>query len=150
MKSRMSRSLIAISLAALASLSWAPRADAALPEVQRIGGVEVLSGGIGHDEAQAVQAEARRWPLTLEVAVSDQQHSDYAANVLVHVRDTRGHTVLETTSEGPFLLARLAPGAYRIDASLGGHTLHRDVKLQPGHPASVLFLWPRDADAAAL
>jgi hypothetical protein len=53
-------------------------------------------------------------------------------------------------STGPFLLARLAPGAYKIDASLGGRTLHREVQVQANHPASVLFLWPPSPGGADL
>jgi hypothetical protein len=138
--------LIAAALLPLAVGAMAAPAGASLPEVQRSGRVEYLSGGIGHDEAQAVQAEARRWPLTLEFAVNDRPRADFAADVAVKVRDARGHTALDTTASGPFLLMKLSPGMYKVDATLRGQTLHREVHVQAGHPTQALFLWPHGMD----
>lgn len=143
-------SLMAASLVMLLVGAIGANSNVLLPPVQRSGSVEFLSGGIGHDEAQAMQKEARQWPLALEFAVKAGPRSDYAANVVVQIHDAKGHTALEATSTGPFLLARLAPGAYKIDASLGGRTLHREVQVQANHPASVLFLWPPSPGGADL
>jgi hypothetical protein len=136
-------SLIAASLAML--LVGGMAASQGLPEVQRSGTVEYRSGGIGHDEAQAMQQDARHWPLALEFAVTEGQHAAYAANVAVQIRDAQAHTALQVTSSGPFLFAKLPPGAYQIDAKLGSQVLHRDVQIQPGHRASAVFQWPQGA-----
>ncbi|WP_157119288.1 carboxypeptidase-like regulatory domain-containing protein [Azohydromonas lata] len=127
----------------------AAQAAGELPAAQRVGGVEVLTGGVGHDEARAMELEARRWPLALEFAVKDGPHAEFAANVAVHVRDARNRSVLESTASGPFLLARLAPGDYKVDATLRGHTLQREVHVSAGQTAHVLLLWPQGVDIAA-
>lgn len=119
-----------------------------VPPMQKIDGIETMSGGIGDGEATAIQSEARHWPLTLEFAIRDNARSDYAADVDVVVRDAKGHTVLKTTSDGPFLLARLDPGRYTVQASLDGKTLQQ--KIMVGHrPARHLFLWPAGTDESA-
>jgi hypothetical protein len=139
--------LIALSLGGLGGApAWA---DGALPAVERIHGIEVLSGGVGRDEARALQGEARHWPLALEFAVKEPKvtnGAEFAADVAVHIRDAHGRGVLDTTADGPFLLARLAPGTYRVDASLDGHALHRDVRVEAGHTSQVLLLWPQGVD----
>ncbi|QDL39424.1 carboxypeptidase-like regulatory domain-containing protein [Rhodoferax sediminis] len=119
-----------------------------VPPMQKIDGIEIMSGGIGDGEAAAIQSEARHWPLTLEFAIKNKARSNYAADVNVIVRDAKGHTVLQTTSDGPFLLARLNPGQYTVQASLDGKTLQQ--KVMVGHqPARRLFLWPAGTDESA-
>ncbi len=142
MRSIKSRTLFAGALAVLAMGASTAQAASLLPPVQKSGTVEYLSGGIGQDEAQAIEGEARHWPLTLEFAVKDKKRADFAANVKVLVRDAKGHTALNLTAAGPFLLAKLAPGHYSIEASVAGKTLHEKAILKPGHPAKAVFLWP--------
>jgi hypothetical protein len=123
-------------------------AATSLPLVQRSGAVEYLSGGIGVDESTAIESASRRWPLTLEFAIKDRQRADFAADVAVKVRDAKGHAVLDTTAGGPFLLAKLVPGAYTVDATLAGKTLHAKVNVQSGQPAKSVLVWPAGTDGA--
>lgn len=150
MKTRSSNRRLAVALAALAIGGGAAHAATTpLPPLHRSGGIEYLSGGVGHDEARAVERAARHWPLTLEFAVKNKPRADFAADVRVHVRDAKGHTTLDARSDGPFLLAKLPPGRYRVDASLDGKTLHEKVQVKAGHPAKALFLWPAGTDESA-
>ena len=142
MRSIKSRTWLAGALAVLAMGATAAQAASLLPPVQKSGTVEYLSGGIGRDEARAIEGEARHWPLKLEFAVKDKKRADFAADVKVLVRDAKGHTALDLTAAAPFLLAKLAPGHYSIEASLAGKTLHERAIVKPGHPAKALFLWP--------
>ena len=142
MKTYPSRKLLAVMLATLALGAGAAQAAAPLPPLQHSAGVEYLSGGIGQDEARAIEGAARHWPLTLEFAVKDKSRADFAADVKVLVRDARGHTALDATAGGPLFLARLAPGRYSVEASFAGKTLHEKVVVKAGHPAKAVFLWP--------
>ncbi|MDR3453700.1 MAG: carboxypeptidase-like regulatory domain-containing protein [Rhodoferax sp.] len=142
------RQAAAVAALGAALFGMASAQAAGAPPMQKIDGIEVMSGGIGDGEAAAIQSEARHWPLTLEFAIKDKARSDYAADVNVTVRDAKGHTVLQTTSGGPFLLARLNPGPYTVQASLDGKTLQQ--KVMVGHqPARHLFLWPAGTDESA-
>lgn len=142
MKKNPSTKLLALALAAVSLVAGAAQAAPALPPLQHGGGVEYLSGGIGQSEAQAIESAARHWPLTLEFAVKDKQRADFAADVKVLVRDAKGHTALEAVAGGPFLLAKLAPGRYSVEARFAGKTLHEKVLVNAGHPAKAVFLWP--------
>lgn len=62
----------------------------------------------------------------------------------VVIRDAEGHTLLQTVSTSPFVLARLSPGRYGVDAMFGGKTLHETVVIMKGQPAKALFLWPTE------
>lgn len=136
----------AVLLGALLALGSHARAGA-LPPVQHEGGIEYLSGGVGQDEARAIEQAGRHWPLTLEFAVQDGKRADFTADVQVLVRDARRHTVLQTTTQGPFLLARLRPGHYTVEATRQGQTRHQAVTVARSHAAHAVFVWPAAAKA---
>jgi hypothetical protein len=106
-----------------------------------------VAGGIGQDEAQQMNAAATKWPLTLAFAERSGRGAEYLADIDVHVRNAHGDEVLATTSDGPFLLARLAPGRYTVQATVHGDTLTRHVNIQEGRPARVTFIWPQGTAA---
>lgn len=140
MNTRFRHTVIAAALGSLALTGTL--AQTALPPVQQQGAVAYLSGGIGLDESSAIQQASPHWPLTLEFGVKQGQRADFAANVQVVIRDALGRKALETTADGPYLLVRLAPGRYRVDAALAGRTLRTGVQVQKDHPARAVLIWP--------
>jgi hypothetical protein len=134
-----------------ASLLGALAAHAAYnPPIHMANGIEYMSGGISSDEAALMQTVAPRWPATFEFAIKDGTHSDFAADVAVTVRDAAGRTVLsQVNAEGPFMVARLDPGRYEVEATLAGRTLNKTVEIHAGSPTRTLFLWPAGTDVSA-
>ncbi|MFC5499299.1 hypothetical protein ACFPOE_17270 [Caenimonas terrae] len=149
MKPMARTSTLAATLGALALFCSAgpAMATAELPPVQTSGQIEYLTGGIGTQESAALERASKQWPLTLEFAVKDKPRADFAADVATEIRDAGGHQVLQVTSGGPFILARLAPGTYTVDATFAGRTLHEKVRVRHGQPAKALFLWPAGSQA---
>jgi hypothetical protein len=115
---------------------------AALPPVQSQGQTEYLTGGIGADESEAILQQARSWPLVLELAQSGPARAAYISDVRVTIKDGSDNVILDTVTEGPFLLVRLAPGRYSLDASYESKTLHRDVSIGKGGSNKIILLWP--------
>jgi hypothetical protein len=133
-----SKALLAAGIFGAASLVGAQ----SLPAVEHSGSIEFLSGGVGSDEAQAIKAVSAQWPLTLEFAVNTQPRADYAAGIKVTVRDARGNTALQATSNGPFLLMRLPPGRYSVDAVYAGQSKRETITLAQGQAQHKIFIWP--------
>lgn len=133
---------IATISALLLSVGYA-HAGAALPPIHHNGQVAYLSGGIGQDEAQAIEVNSKQWPLTLEFVVKSKHRAEYAADVQVVISDSKGHAALKATTDGPFLLAKLTPGRYAVDAKLGDKTLHKSLVIAGGQPTKALFEWPQ-------
>jgi hypothetical protein len=127
------------------SLLMAPLAFAALPSAlppeQTQGGVTYVSGGVGQEETQAFESAASRYPLALEFAIKHAPHAEYTANVHVVVTDTQGTRLLDTHSDGPFLLAKLPAGRYTVTAERHQQTLTRTVHIANHKPTHVMFLW---------
>ena len=126
----------------------AAQASAALPPIQHSGQAAYTSGGVGADEADAMQRASSHWPLTLEFAVQEASpaRAAYAADVSVDVRNAQGHTALQTVSNGPFMLAQLPPGRYTITATLDGKSLHETATVTPHHATKATFVWPKGVD----
>lgn len=143
---RRGRTLLALALLGTGS-AWA----GPLPPTQHQGAVAYLSGGIGHDEAQAFQKAAEQWPVMLEFAVKERgaKRDAFLANVSVQITGARHAVLLDTVSDGPFVLARLQPGHYQVTARFDGKTMTRTLDVGPKGTARALFVWPQAAEMAA-
>ncbi|GAA4342906.1 hypothetical protein GCM10023165_24920 [Variovorax defluvii] len=148
---RISRRPVAALAIGVASLVGALSAHAAYnPPIHMVNGIEYMSGGISSDEATLMQTVAPRWPATFEFAIKHGSRSDFAANVAVTVRDASGRAVLShVTADGPFMVARLDPGRYEVEATLADQTLKQAIEVHAGAPTRALFLWPPGTDMSA-
>jgi hypothetical protein len=133
-------------LAQDAATAAAPQAPAlSLPPLQSQGQTEFIAGGIGSDESEAIRKEGRSWPLMLEFAKGGASgaagRAGYISDVKIVIRDQSGNVVLDAEAGGPFMLVKLAPGRYSLDATYESTTLHRDLKLEKGQNRKITLLW---------
>jgi len=61
------------------------------------------------------------------------------------IRRPLAAAVLDTVSEGPFMMARLEPGRYDVEATFNGQTLRQQLNVQAGTPSKSMFIWPSSA-----
>lgn len=118
-------------------------AGAQLPAVQTQGEVHYLSGGIGSDESEAIKAARDAYSLTLTLAGKSEGRDVYLSSVPVTIRDAAGHTVLEVTTSGPYLLVELPAGRYEISARYAGEEKKTSASITAGKPQRLSLLWPR-------
>ncbi|MBL8701226.1 MAG: carboxypeptidase regulatory-like domain-containing protein [Alphaproteobacteria bacterium] len=113
------RVLVGLLLAAGAS-------DAALALDEKAqGDVLYVTGGVGDAEIAEIKAMAPRYPLQILTA---DRSGQYVAGA--HVTLSRGgRDVFDATLDGPYLLAKLAPGSYRLRASFEGRQVERMVQV---------------------
>lgn len=117
-----------------------------VPQEHVRGSVAYISGGIGDDEAQAMKAAAADYPLTLELATAGPARDPYIADAKVQIRDRQGNPVLNTTTEGPFLLVRLPSGMYTVDVEWNGAQKQRTVQVAANGRQHIVLEFPRWAD----
>jgi hypothetical protein len=123
------------------STAESPAGSSSLPPIQSQGQTEFVTGGVGRDESEAIKKEGRAWPLMLEFAQASDGRAEYISDVQVTIKDKSGNTVLDATAEGPYMLIRLAPGKYSLDAIYESVTLHRTLKLEKGQNRKVVLVW---------
>lgn len=133
----MARALHAIAAAACGIALTMPALGA--PEVKRIDGVPVVSGGIGTDERAQMASVLPDHNLKVMTAVRGS--GEYVAGATLDIRDARGASVLQTTLDGPWLFTRLAPGRYELRASYGGGTQTRTVTIADKGSRTEAFYW---------
>jgi hypothetical protein len=112
-----------------------------LPPVQSQGQTEFITGGVGKDESDAIQQVAKSWPLTLELAEASPSRPQYISDVQIRIKNKSGNIVLDANAEGPFVLVKLPPGKYGIDATYESRTIHRDVTIQDGQNRKLTLMW---------
>ena len=87
--------------------AFVPVANAAGEEtVQTAGGVSYVSGGVATDSIDRLTARTGEFNLKLVFALKS---GAYLSGVKVAIADAAGRTLVDTTSEGPWLLARIRP-----------------------------------------
>jgi hypothetical protein len=129
----------ALALALAISVS---AAAGTLPVPVTENGITYLSGGFDPEEALAMQAEVRSYPLRL--VFSSGERNDSLADVKVTIKDTAGKVLLDTFSAGPIMLVDLPAGRYTISArkSSSGPVLERSVQVTARSDERLDFHWP--------
>jgi len=144
MTSNLTRTALAAAFGAMLFGSGAALAAATdLPPVQKSGAIEYINGGVGAGQAHAIEKAGAQWPLTIVYAEQAGKRGDFVTNVKTVIRDAKGQEVLSIDKAGPLVLARLEPGDYAVDATLGSRTLQHKVQVKKGEPARIEMLWPQ-------
>ena len=134
--------------AVLALAAMGAQAAVYNPPIHISHGIEYMSGGIGSDEAELMRVVEPRWPAVYEFSVKDGKGAAFAADVVLTVRDAQGHVVLDQVhSAGPYLMARLDPGRYTVEAVLAGRKIQREISVRgAGTSVKSVFEWPQATD----
>ncbi|HEY2560596.1 MAG TPA: hypothetical protein VGI48_12885 [Caldimonas sp.] len=134
---------VALLLTCAALAQPVPAADAGAPpspRVHSVAGVEYLNGGAGEEARAAIDAQREAFPLRLVFSVAG---GAYVVADHVDVNSAKGK-VLGVDNAGPMLLVKVPPGDYTVDASYGGKTEQRKVRIGRD-AATVNWRWPEEA-----
>ncbi len=86
-------------------------------------GIRYVSGGIGIEERAWLAAHGKEFNTHATFAVVPG--GEFVADVQVQILAGDGKTVLNTTANGPQLMAQLPAGGYQLVATHDGQTLKR-------------------------
>ena len=104
----------------------------------RAADVPYISGGVGADARQELLAKEPDYNLKI---IAADKSGDYLAGVQVVIESARNERMLDTTMDGPILLAKLAPGTYTISATSDAKTLTRTVTIAAQGLRQADFRW---------
>ena len=112
-------------------------------------GTEYMCGGSGQAEAAFMETVAPRWAASFQFAMNQAGSArSRVTGVKLLVTDAyNGYPVLDVMADAPHLLARLAPGTYKVEATLDGLTLIQQLTVVNGMGASATFVWPSNLAA---
>ncbi len=89
----------------------------------------VISGGVAEEGRAAIEAKQNAYSLKVTYA---GQGGMFLSDVDVVIRDRAGNVVANTTTNGPIVLADLAPGSYTLESSVNGITKTQRVSVGHG------------------
>ena len=123
----------------LGAAALVPAANANSDEtVQTAGRVAYVSGGVGTTSIDHLSSIARDFNLKLVFALKS---GDYVSDVKVTIADAAGKQLLDTTSEGPWFLAKLPAGNYQIAATFAGKAEKRTIAVGAEKLRTIDFRW---------
>lgn len=124
----------------LFSLTAAAEQSVLKPQTQ--GDVTFVSGGIGTDEQNEMQAVRADYNLNLLFSVKGT--GEYVSDVKIVITDSSGDIVLDTVADGPMLFALLKPGRYTISVYRDGQLLSKKITVGSKKRTSLTLSWPQE------
>ena len=109
--------------------------------VRQAGGLPYVSGGVGEESLQQLKDHVSEFNLKLVFAMTS---GSYLSDVRVAIADAKGKTLLEATSDGPWFLAKLPGGRYRVVASYAGKAIERSIAVDAKALKTVDFRWDHE------
>lgn len=142
LNSRMPLNLLACGLLALiygeAALgaNGATAADDAV--VSSPAGIPYVSGGVGTESIERLNANARNFNLKL---VFSTKSGEFLSGVKVGIADAAGKSVVAAVADGPWFLVKLPSGTYQVTASFEGKTIVRQRIVDNSTFTTMDFQW---------
>ena len=128
---------MSVFVVSLVTIFFATVAQAA-PMVKNYEGICYISGGVGIDARQGLQAVAKDYNLKMVFAA---QTGNYLADTHVVIKDMQGKTVLNAVSGGPWFYAKLPAGQYTIIATTAGKSEKQKVAINSAGHSVRYFYW---------
>ncbi|VVO36780.1 carboxypeptidase regulatory-like domain-containing protein [Pseudomonas fluorescens] len=105
---------------------------------QEQNGITYLSGGVGEDEAKAIQ-QTTGYNLHMTFAIGPE--NKYVPDVDVAIQKAQGQTVLTLSEAGPLVYVQLPPGKYTVVATRNGEERRDTADVGSGAARNLVFHW---------
>jgi hypothetical protein len=122
-------------------LSFLVFAEETMLVTQTQGDISFISGGVGGDERDAMQAISKNYNLNLLFSLDGS--GEYLSDVQVRIKDTAGNSLLDTVADGPMFFAKLKPGRYDLNVEQSGHSIEKTIVIDGKQRARLSLSWPQ-------
>jgi hypothetical protein len=129
-----------LALGLLATMPARAATNPDLPPIITRGAITYMSGGISPEQESAMHHEAMAYSLELRFLESGRAYGA-PAYVPVKIRNRSGEVVLDSSSDGPLMLAKLPDGQYTVSARYGGKTEVLRANVNHGDHRTLVFDW---------
>ncbi|VVQ32122.1 hypothetical protein PS943_02694 [Pseudomonas fluorescens] len=105
---------------------------------QQQNGITYLSGGVGEDEARAIQ---QTQGYNLHMTFSTGPKDEYVPDVNLVIQKNPGQPVLTLSEAGPLVYVQLPPGKYTVIATRNGEERRDTTDVGSGAARNLVFHW---------
>ena len=129
--------ILSTQLVLISSLSLAQ-----IPETQYSQGISYITGGVGEGETVAILAEAKQWPLLLEMSQIENGRGVWIFGATIKIMGSaKKQIVFEAQADGPYMLVNLTPGDYVIEATYEGMMQKRALSIKADSSQKISLFW---------
>lgn len=115
---------------------------AQIPETQYSQGISYITGGVGEGETVAILAEAKQWPLLLEMSQIENGRGVWIFGATIKIiSSTKKQMIFDAQAEGPYMLVNLLPGDYLIQATYEGVMQKRNLSIKNDLTQKISLFW---------
>jgi hypothetical protein len=114
---------------------------AQIPQTQSSQGISYITGGVGTEESSAILAEAKQWPLLLELSQLENGRGVWIFGSQIKILNTKNTVIFDAKADGPYMLVNLIAGDYVIEASYQGVEQKRALSLKAGPSQKISLFW---------
>ena len=111
------------------------------PDTQYSQEISYSSGGVGEEESQAILAEAKQWPLLLELSQLENGRGVWIFGAKIKILNSQNQVIFDAQADGPYILINLTTGQYQIEASYQGVVQKRSVNVQASASQKLAIFW---------
>jgi hypothetical protein len=116
-------------------------AYAQIPATQYSSGISYISGGVGEEETVAILAEAKQWPVLLELSQIENGRGVWIFGANIKIVNAKKQVVFNASADGPYMLINLEPGDYSIEASYQGVEQKRALSVKANASQKISLFW---------
>jgi len=118
-----------------------PWALAQIPETQHSQGVSYITGGVGEGETVAILADAKQWPLLLEMSQIENGRGVWIFGATIKIVNSKKQIIFDAQADGPYMLINLESGDYVIEAAYQGVIQKRVLSIKAGSAQKISLFW---------
>ena len=115
--------------------------QAQIPPTQYSQKIAYITGGVGLEETIAILAEAKQWPLLLELSQLADGRGVWIFGANVKISNTQKQVIFDAQADGPYMLVNLDAGDYFIAATYEGTEQKRVISIKTGSPLKTSIFW---------
>jgi hypothetical protein len=128
--------MLTIQLLAIGAVSFAQ-----IPDTQYSEGIAYITGGVGEGESSAIVAEAKQWPLLLELSQLENGRGVWIFGAKIKILNSSNKIIFDAQADGPYMLVNLDAGDYQINASYQGVELKRPLTVKKNISQKISLFW---------
>ena len=128
--------IISAQLLLLGSLAFAQ-----IPDTKYSQGISYITGGVGQNETDAILAEAKEWPVMLELSQIQNGRGVWIAGVSIKAMDAKKQLIFDALADGPYMLINFVPGDYVLEADYQGVIQRRALAVKADSSQKISLFW---------
>jgi hypothetical protein len=114
---------------------------AQIPETQYSQGISYITGGVGEGETVAMLAEAKQWPLLLEMSQIENGRGVWIFGATIKILNSSKQAIFNAQADGPYMLINLVAGDYLIEAAYEGVIQKRSLSIKAESSQKIALFW---------